>query len=78
MRTGGWMLLVTARPDRLHDRGGVLRRPDRDERRPRRALRRLRPRRLVPGLGEVARFGAPSLITRSTNDVQQVQMLVVS
>lgn len=25
---------------------------------------------------EVARFGAPSLITRSTNDVQQVQMLV--
>jgi ATP-binding cassette subfamily B protein len=26
---------------------------------------------------EVARFGAPSLITRSTNDVQQVQMLVL-
>ncbi|GGK62953.1 multidrug ABC transporter ATP-binding protein [Sphaerisporangium melleum] len=26
---------------------------------------------------EVAEFGAPSLITRSTNDVQQVQMLVV-
>jgi ATP-binding cassette subfamily B protein len=26
---------------------------------------------------EVARFGAPSLITRVTNDVQQVQMLVV-
>jgi len=26
---------------------------------------------------EVARFGAPSLITRTTNDVQQVQMLVV-
>jgi len=26
---------------------------------------------------EVARFGAPSLITRNTNDVQQVQMLVV-
>ncbi|MEV7967868.1 ABC transporter ATP-binding protein [Sphaerisporangium sp. NPDC088356] len=26
---------------------------------------------------EVAQFGAPSLITRSTNDVQQVQMLVV-
>jgi ATP-binding cassette subfamily B protein len=26
---------------------------------------------------EVARFGAPSLITRITNDVQQVQMLVV-
>ncbi|WP_424535058.1 ABC transporter ATP-binding protein [Sphaerisporangium viridialbum] len=26
---------------------------------------------------EVAHFGAPSLITRSTNDVQQVQMLVV-
>ena len=25
---------------------------------------------------EVARFGAPSLITRTTNDVQQVQMLV--
>ncbi|TDC70133.1 ABC transporter ATP-binding protein [Micromonospora sp. KC606] len=26
---------------------------------------------------EVARFGAPSLITRNTNDVQQVQMLVL-
>src|ERR1700743_261837 len=26
---------------------------------------------------EVATFGAPSLITRNTNDVQQVQMLVV-
>ncbi|MEV8630674.1 ABC transporter ATP-binding protein [Streptosporangium sp. NPDC051023] len=26
---------------------------------------------------EIAHFGAPSLITRSTNDVQQVQMLVV-
>jgi ATP-binding cassette subfamily B protein len=26
---------------------------------------------------ELARFGAPSLITRTTNDVQQVQMLVV-
>src|SRR5690606_728165 len=26
---------------------------------------------------EVQRFGAPSLITRSTNDVQQVQMLVL-
>ena len=27
-------------------------------------------------LEEVSRFGAPSLITRSTNDVQQIQMLV--
>jgi ATP-binding cassette subfamily B multidrug efflux pump len=27
---------------------------------------------------EVAEFGAPSLITRNTNDVQQVQMLVVT
>ena len=27
---------------------------------------------------EVTRFGAPSLITRSTNDVQQVQMLVLT
>lgn len=26
---------------------------------------------------EVSKFGAPSLITRSTNDVQQVQMLVL-
>jgi ATP-binding cassette subfamily B multidrug efflux pump len=26
---------------------------------------------------EVAGFGAPSLITRTTNDVQQVQMLVI-
>ena len=27
-------------------------------------------------LEEVSRFGAPSLITRSTNDIQQVQMVV--
>ena len=26
---------------------------------------------------EVGKFGAPSLITRTTNDVQQVQMLVL-
>src|SRR5690606_264507 len=26
---------------------------------------------------EVGRFGAPSLITRNTNDVQQIQMLVL-
>ena len=26
---------------------------------------------------EVSKFGAPSLITRTTNDVQQVQMLVL-
>ena len=26
---------------------------------------------------EVGRFGTPSLITRTTNDVQQVQMLVL-
>src|SRR5690606_5492285 len=26
---------------------------------------------------EVSRFGAPSLITRTTNDVQQIQMLVL-
>lgn len=34
--------------------------------------------RHVMGLSgrEAARFGAPSLITRNTNDVQQVQMLV--
>jgi ATP-binding cassette subfamily B multidrug efflux pump len=29
------------------------------------------------GAQEVGRFGAPSLITRSTNDIQQVQMLVL-
>jgi ATP-binding cassette subfamily B protein len=29
------------------------------------------------GAQEIGRFGAPSLITRNTNDVQQVQMLVV-
>ena len=27
---------------------------------------------------EINRFGTPSLITRNTNDVQQVQMLVAS
>src|SRR5690242_5715131 len=29
------------------------------------------------GAREVGRFGAPSLITRTTNDVQQIQMLVL-
>ena len=71
------MLAVTARPDRLLDRRRLLRRPRRDGLRPRRARRRSSHRVGEFSAREVAQFGAPSLITRTTNDVQQVQMLVL-
>ena len=45
--------------------------------RPRPARRHLRPRRCRFSSREVNQFGAPTLITRNTNDVQQVQMLVL-
>ena len=76
MRTGGVMLAIIAGADRVRDRRGLLRRPDRDGARP----------RLPAGIfnrvqafsaREVGRFGTPSLITRTTNDVQQVQMLAL-
>ena len=65
-----------ARPDRLHDRRRLLRR----------ATAMAVGRDLRAGIfakvqsfsaREVGKFGAPSLITRTTNDVQQVQMLVL-
>ncbi len=56
VRTGGWMLLVTLVQIVVLDRRGLLRRAGRDELRPRRARRRLPPRRRVLG----ARGGAAS------------------
>ena len=55
----------------------LLRRPDGDGLRPRRARRALFHQVGEFSAREVAHFGAPSLITRTTNDVQQVQMLVL-
>ena len=63
-------------PDRVLDRGRLLWRPDRD------GPRSGRPRGVFGRVHEfsapeVGHFGAPSLITRTTNDVQQVQMVVL-
>ena len=65
-----------AGPDRVRDRGGLLRRPHGDGLG--RDLRQAVFSR-VHGFSarEVGRFGTPSLITRTTNDVQQVQMLAM-
>ena len=75
-RTGGVMLAVTLRADRLLDRRGLLRRARR-----RWASAATCAAAIFHRVGdfsarEVDQFGAPSLITRITNDVQQVQMLV--
>jgi ATP-binding cassette subfamily B multidrug efflux pump len=75
VRTGGWMLLVTAvqivcsiAAVYFGARAGMGFGRD---------LRAAVFHRVGTFSGrEVARFGAPSLITRTTNDVQQVQMLV--
>ena len=76
LRTGGMMLAVSLRADRLRDRRGVLRGADGHGARPRRAHGVFS---RVAGFSarEVGHFGAPSLITRTTNDVQQVQMLAL-
>ena len=71
------MLAVTLRPDRLLDRRRLLRRAG-----PRwRSAATCGPRSSTGcrtfSAREVGQFGAPSLITRTTNDVQQVQMLVL-
>ena len=66
-----------AAADRLLDRRGLLRRAHRDGLRPRRPGRGLPSRRPSSRRARSASFGAPSLITRTTNDVQQVQMLVL-
>ena len=59
LRTGALMLGVAARPDRLLDRGGLVRRADRDGLRPRRARRDLPPGRHASRQREVQHFGAP-------------------
>ena len=64
------------RPGRLRHRRRLLRLPGRHGLRARRAQQPLPPRDRLLGR-EVDHFGAPSLITRITNDVQQVQMLVL-
>ena len=56
-------------------RHGLLQRAHVDAVRPRRARRPL-PARGGFSLRQMNAFGVPSLITRNTNDVQQVQMLV--
>ena len=77
MRIGGGDARHHAAADRRADRRGLLRRPDRHGGRPRRprprssaGCRSSRPARW-------ASSARPSLITRTTNDVQQVQMLVL-
>ena len=77
VRIGAVMLGVALRPDRLLGRRRLVRRAYGDGLRPRRARGDLPPRRHRSRQREVQDFGAPSLITRETNDVQQVQMLVL-
>ena len=76
MRTGAWMLASASSRSSL-DRRRLLRR---------RAPRWRWAATCAPAIfhrvgdfsaREVAQFGAPSLITRNTNDVQQVQMVVL-
>ncbi|MCW2503349.1 MAG: lipid export ATP-binding/permease protein MsbA [Actinomycetia bacterium] len=76
MRIGGWMLAVTA----VQIAGSIVAVyfGARAAMAAGRDLRASVFRRVGQFSGrEVAQFGAPSLITRSTNDVQQVQMLIV-
>ena len=77
VRIGAVMLGVALRADRLLGRRGLVRRAYGDGLRPRRPGRDLPPGRHRSRQREVQHFGAPSLITRETNDVQQVQMLVL-
>jgi ATP-binding cassette subfamily B protein len=76
VRTGGWMLLVTAVQITcsivaVYFGARTAMSFGRD-------VRAMLFRRVGEFSGrEVGQFGAPSLITRNTNDVQQVQMLVV-
>ena len=76
LRVGRVMLAVTLVQVACAIACGLLRRADRDGLRSRRPGGRLPPRRHLLAR-EVNGFGAPSLITRTTNDVQQVQMLVL-
>ena len=72
LSAGGMMLMVSLRADRGHHLRHLVRGPHGGGHGP-------RPARLdlLPGRGfsaqEVSRFGAPTLISRNTNDVTQVQ-----
>ena len=75
LRTGGWMLLMTLGQIAFSVAAAYF--GARTSMCFGRDLRAALFRRVMGFSGrEVARFGAPSLITRTTNDVQQVQMLV--
>jgi ATP-binding cassette subfamily B multidrug efflux pump len=76
VRTGAWMLLVSAAHiacsvAAVHGSARIAMGVGRDLR------AAVFDRVLTFSSREVARFGAPSLITRNTNDVQQVQTLVL-
>ncbi len=71
------MLAVSAGADALLGRGRLLRRPHRDGLRARRRAALVRARRHLLQRARSAPSAPPSLITRTTNDVQQVQMLVL-
>lgn len=75
LRTGGWMLIISLAQIACSVAATYL--GARTAMCLGRDLRAVIFRRVSDFSGrEVARFGAPSLITRNTNDVQQVQMLV--
>lgn len=75
LRTGGWMLIISLAQIACSVAATYL--GARAAMSVGRDLRAAIFRRVSDFSGrEVARFGAPSLITRNTNDVQQVQMLV--
>ncbi len=75
LRTGGWMLLMTVGQIACSVAAAYY--GARASMSFGRDLRAALFRHVMGFSGrEVARFGAPSLITRNTNDVQQVQMLV--
>ena len=71
------MLAVTLRAGRLLDRRGLLRRARRRWASAATCAARSSTGSATFSAREVTQFGAPSLITRTTNDVQQVQMLVL-
>ncbi len=75
LRTGGWMLIISLAQIACSVAATLY--GSRTAMSLGRDLRAALFRRVSDFSGrEVARFGAPSLITRNTNDVQQVQMLV--
>ena len=77
MRIGGVDAVDHAGPGRRVDRRGLLRRPDGDGASAGTSAPAIFRRVQTFSAREVGRFGAPSLITRTTNDVQQVQMLAL-